>query len=214
MKKEDKKVLLMTISIILIETLSYFLTKFTPFKPNLLQSELDSKLPLVESFVIFYFLWYVYLLCLPYLLYKKDKSKFFKYAAITLISIILAAIIFIFYPTTIIRGDLNLSNNIFGFLIKFIYFTDTPILNCLPSMHTVLSLIFIILISETKDIKISIKIALNISLLLIIASTLLIKQHVIVDIIAAIIIVILSIIINKIFKITEKIENLFIKIQL
>lgn len=211
MKKENKKALALIVGIILFESITYLLAKFSPFEPTLLISKLDNKLPLVEEFVIFYVLWYLYLVLLPYLFFKLDRSKYFKYVAVTSICITISFFVFFFFPTTITRGNVNLSNNLFIFILKIIYFIDTPILNCLPSMHCALSMILFVLVTKTNNLKIGYKIIINLTLILIIISTLLIKQHVTFDVIAAVIIVFISFIINKIIKIDLKISACFSK---
>lgn len=208
---KEKRFLIFTIGLILFESLMYLLAKMTPFEPTLLTSVIDEQLPLVESFVFFYVLWYLYLVLIPYLFYKLDQEKYFKYLAWTLLSIGIAFLIFFFFPTTIVRSEHQVTNNIFGLLLKAIYAIDTPILNCLPSMHCALCFIFMILIVKTKDLKNIYKIILNITLVLIILSTLLIKQHVIWDALAAVILVLLSIFINHLWKLDLKIAKMFNK---
>ena len=63
--KEYKKVLIFTIVLVVFETIMYFLAKFSPFEPTILLSTLDQKLPVIQSFVMFYYLWYIYLIVLP-----------------------------------------------------------------------------------------------------------------------------------------------------
>ena len=211
MKKENQKALILIIAIVLFESITYLLAKLSPFEPTLLISNLDNKLPLIKEFVIFYVLWYLYLFLLPYLFFKLDKSKYFKYLAVTSICIVISFFIFFFYPTTIIRGNIELSNNPFAFILKLIYLIDTPVLNCLPSMHCALSMILLVLITKTCNLKKSYKIIINLTLILIIISTLLIKQHVIYDALVAIVIVVISFIINKIIKLDLKIAKYFNK---
>ena len=62
--KEYKKVLIFTIVLVVFETIMYLLAKFSPFEPTILLSTLDQKLPVIQSFVMFYYLWYIYLIVL------------------------------------------------------------------------------------------------------------------------------------------------------
>lgn len=212
MKKENKKFLIFTIGIILFESLTYMLAKITPFNVTLLTSRFDQKLPFIESFVIFYVLWYLYLILIPYICFKLEKPKFFKYISVTFISIIIAFFVFFFFPTTIERESIVLTNSFFSWILKIVYFIDTPILNCLPSMHCTLCFVFMILITRIKKLKMSYKLFLNITSILIIISTLLIKQHVIWDVIAALVLVLISYLIEHITKLSSKIEKHFNKI--
>jgi len=208
MKKEDLKALVFALLLVLFESIVYFLCKFSPISVNILTSEFDAKLPLIPFFACFYYLWYIYLFLIPFILNRIDKKQFFKYASITVICILIGALIFIFFPTTFDRGvDLNNYKSIFTYLVKFIYFTDTPNLCCLPSMRCALSFIFIYISLKTKDLKWYYKLLITITSLGIVASTLLIKQHVIWDVFAAILVVIISILIDKYTNIGNIIEN-------
>lgn len=203
--KEYKKVLIFTIVLVVFETIMYLLAKFSPFEPTILLSTLDQKLPVIQSFVMFYYLWYIYLIVLPCIFYYKDKKNFYKYFTLTALSVIIAFFIFFLFPTTIERGNIVFEENtIFTILLKIIYFTDTPILNCLPSMHCTLCFIFIYLTLKLRNFKWYYKLLIIITNVLIIVSTLLIKQHVIWDVLAALLLVIICNKIDRKFNLSEK----------
>lgn len=215
MKKEDIRVLIFAALLVLFESVVYFLCKLSPLKLTVLGSSFDDKLPFIPFFACFYYLWYVYLFLIPLILNRVNKKYFFKYASTTVICILLGALIFILYPTTINRGvELNNYKSIFTYIVKFIYMTDNPNLCCLPSMHCALSFIFIYSTFKAKELKGSYKILIAITSLAIIASTLFIKQHVIWDVIAAFIVVTISIIIDKFVNLDKFIEKIFEKIKI
>lgn len=210
MKKEDLKALIFAGLLLAFETIAYFGCKFSPFKLTILTSSFDAKLPFIPAFSIFYYLWYVYLLLIPFVLYKVNKKRMFEYAKIVVISVLLASIIFIFFPTTIERGvNLIECHSIFEYIVKFIYFTDTPNLCCLPSMHCVLCFIFIYMSLKTKELKWYYKLFFVLTSLGIVASTLFIKQHVIWDVFAAIAVVTISVIISKFSKLDQVLEKYY-----
>ena len=214
MKKEDLKVLIFAALLVLFESAIYLLSKLSPIETTVLTSTFDDKLPFIAAFSLVYCLWYVYLILVPFILSRVDKKMLYKYASITIISIICGALVFIFFPTTIVRDvDLSNSNIIFKLILKVIYFMDTPILCCLPSMHCALSYIFIYTILKAKNFKWYYKLIIVITSLGIVASTLFIKQHVIWDVLAAIALFIIALIIDKFVPLDKWIEEKYEKIN-
>lgn len=206
MKKVSIKVIVLILLLILIETVLYFLAKLTPFNPWVLISNFDDKLPLISNFIYIYVIWYLLLLLIPYMIYFFDKKMFNEYVGSYLIAIFIAFITFFFIPTTIIRPEIVIED-LSSLLLSFIYQNDTPALNCLPSMHCVLCFMFIYYTLSLKKLKLPYKIFICILSILIIISTLLIKQHVIWDVIGALLVTILSIVSCKLFKISDRINK-------
>ena len=201
-----RKIILLILYLIFYQCFIYFITKFTPFEFNILVSSVDSQLPFIPGFIYFYIIWYLMLFFVPFILYKYDELNFNKYILTTFIGITVCGIIYFVFPTIIVRESIVV-NNITTFLIELIYKLDTPALNCLPSMHCLISFFFMIYCSLCKPLPIKYKFLINIFSILVVISTVLIKQHFIIDVIAALIIsIIVSFIINK------KIKTVFIKI--
>lgn len=210
MKKEYLKVIVFSIFLVLFESFVYFICKLSPIDVTVITSSFDQKLPLIPFFCLFYYLWYIYLFLIPFIMYKVNPNYFYKYASITIITVLVGAIIFILFPTTIERGvNINEVKSIFKYPLKFIYFTDTPNLCCLPSMHCALAYIFMYMALSTKELKIPYKIMITLSSLGIVLSTLFIKQHVIWDVLAAILLIIISLIIDKFTKIDKFVQKKF-----
>lgn len=209
MKKINYKVILVIIGLILFESIFYFLSKLTFIEPYLLTSSLDSKLPLIPFFIYFYVFWYLMLFIVPYIIYLKKKELFLEYVTVFVFCVLVSTVIFFFFPTTIMRGNVEV-NNFTNYLLNFIYLTDTPALNCLPSMHCAVCFGFMYY-SLKINLKWYYKVIINVLSILIILSTLLIKQHVIWDALAALILVVGVIIVVKRFKLDnilkKKIEN-------
>ena len=215
MKKDDIKALIFAIGLVIFESIVYFLCKFSPFETTLLTSEFDNNLPFIPAFCLLYSLWFIYLILIPFILYKFDIKRFFKYISITIICIIIGGLVFFFYPTTIARNvDLSNTNIIFKLILKVIYFIDTPILCCLPSMHCVLCYIYIYTSLRAKNLKWYYKMLIVTTSLGIVASTLFIKQHIIDDAIAAIFVVIIAIIIDKFTNLDKFISKKFLDFDL
>ena len=99
------------------------------------------------------------------------------------------------------------------FIVKITYFFDEPALNCFPSIHCLFCFQIIFSYLKTKSINTKHKIlGITISLLIII-STILVKQHYILDIISAFLICTIANIIidltNLANKFKDKIEAKF-----
>ena len=171
--------------LVAFQSFLYFFSKITPFKPHLMGSAFDSKIPFVPFFIYLYISWYLLLFLIPYIFYKKDKNKFYKFITCSFICAVISSLIYIFYPTTMLRTNIE-TTGITSFIINFIYIVDTPVINCLPSMHCVLCFLFMLCIP--KNLKLMNKIIIIFISLMVILSTLFIKQHVIIDIISAFII--------------------------
>lgn len=208
MKKENLKVLLFAGSLVLFESIIYFICKLSPIEVTVMRSAIDNKIPLVPAFVLFYFLWYIYLFVVPFILYKKNHKYLYKYAALTIMAVIIAGVIYMVFPTIVDRGvNIDESQSIFKYLVKFVYIADTPNLCCFPSLHCASSYIFMYMILTAKEIKKPYKILITLTSFGIVLSTLFIKQHVIWDALASVVLIIICLIINKYTKLDEFIEK-------
>lgn len=185
--KKNYKLFLTIAFLVIYQSLLYLISKLTPIKATILTSTIDSRIPFIPYFIYFYILWYVMLFIVPYLLYKSDKEIFKKYFVSTFISITIAGLIYILFPTSIVRASIN-GSGITNFIVKFIYLIDTPVMNCFPSMHCIISFLFIFSVIGCRNLSNKYKWVISILSCLIVISTLLVKQHVVVDVISGFII--------------------------
>ena len=202
--KKQKPVLLI-IFLIFYQCFIYFIAKFTPFEMNLLASKIDGAIPFVPWFIFFYVLWYLMLFLVPFTFYKYDSEKFYEYFLSCMISITICGIIYFVFPTFIVRDSINI-NGISTFLVDLIYKMDTPALNCLPSMHCLICFLFIIYCNLSAKIPNRYKYVINALSVLVVLSTLFVKQHILIDVISSLIIsILISVVVNK------KLKNVFVK---
>ena len=204
LKKEYKNMILILMTIV-YQTFIYLIAKVSPFTNHLLVSNLDLKIPFVSYFIYFYISWYIMLILVPYIMGKKDSDVLYKYVASMIIAITISGLIFIFYPTTITRPEI-IGNTFSDIVISIIYAIDTPATNCLPSIHCLCCFLFILGITESKNVKWFSKTIIIIWSLLVIISTLFIKQHVLIDILASFILAILTYLFVNKSKIWKKIK--------
>ena len=187
MKLKDKKIIILIMILVAYQTFMYFMAKVTPVEVNLVGNYIDSKIPFVPQFIYAYISWYVMLLIVPYIFYKNNHNNFNKYYITTFICITVVAFIYFLFPTTMNRADIVVSS-ISEYLVNIIYRIDTPVLNCFPSMHCLISFIFIYVAVSEKKLNIKKKLIIVIWSVFVILSTLFVKQHVLVDMISAFVI--------------------------
>ena len=205
--KKYKNYLILIILTMGLQALFYYLIKNIVTNYNVINSIID--VPLIKPFVIFYDSWYPVIIICSFLLYKYDKENFKYVICVMLISQFMSQITFIIYPTLINRPTIEVKN-IFDLILDITYKSDTPAVNCLPSMHCIYCFIMIYYLLKVKNNK-YLKL-LPVYLLLIVLSTLFIKQHIIEDVILSLIYTIMAIIIVKHSK--PLINKLFKKIKI
>ena len=194
--KENKNRIIILFGFFIFQSLIYFITKLFQNNPVYLNNAIDDRIPFIPYFVIFYVMWYLFLILIPLLILKYNKKVFDKYIVVSIVYAILEGIIFILFPTTMNRQPLVVTD-ISTWIVDIIYKVDTPVCNLFPSAHCAFSILFIISILDVKEIKKEYKVLIIISSLLIILSTVFIKQHVVVDVLGALLIVPIYYILRK-----------------
>lgn len=208
MKKFEFKPIIVSLLLIIFQSILYALSKVFCVTPHLIGNSIDDEIPFILIFIIPYVFWYLMLFIIPYMMYKKDKTNFYKYIITNVVTVIIANIIFVIYPTMVIRPEL-VGNDILTLITKFIYLIDTPALNCFPSLHCAFSMLFILHICTSKKQSIGFRIFTLVMSVLVMVSTLLIKQHVFIDLISGnIIATMVFIVINYENKLTKKVKQL------
>lgn len=207
------RLLILCLLLVAIEGSSFLLVKITPFKHIMLADYYLVNWPVIKEFVVFYYTWYLMLFIVPIILYYKDRERQKDYIMTYMVTIFLSSIIFFFFPTELVR-DAYVGKGFFNFFLNIIYYVDTPTLNCLPSMHCTLCFLFIYYSLVSKNIKWYYRLLIVMISLLIMASTILIKQHVVYDIYGALIVAVLSIMIVKNTKSSNLSERLLKKFSL
>lgn len=147
---------------------------------------IDSRIPFLPFFIVFYILAYAQWL-FSYLYHCKQSEKCC-YQLITsdLLSKIICIVCFIFLPTTINRPDIT-GSGIFEWLTRLIFSIDSPV-NLFPSMHCIMSWLCFrssLRIEKPSFAYSAIQFILS---LLIFASTVFVKQHFFIDVVSGIIV--------------------------
>ena len=143
-------------------------------------SKIDLYYPTINMFFVPYFVFYIHIYIAPYFIGYKKKDLLHKYTTTLVMSSAIAFIIFLFFPTYVDKSIFKNRLFILSFFDRFG--------NACPSFHVLVTWCIWI---HFRQLVISnkLKIAVHILTYLIVFSTVLIKQHGLIDIPAAIVIV-------------------------
>lgn len=208
--EENKYYLKNMITVFGINALLYFIIKLFLNNYHFIGWELDNKIPFVPEFMYIYMIWYPFLFVSFFYIWKKHPKKFTKLILSIIVALSITFVIFLVYPTKVVRPDVQIGHTLTSLLTYIVYLLDEPV-NCFPSVHCLMcfELMFFIFMDKKLDIKW--RIFTHIVCILIIASTLLVKQHVIIDAIGALIITITTYILVNYFPYFKKMYNIMNK---
>jgi membrane-associated phospholipid phosphatase len=150
-------------------------------------SPLDDKIPFVSVFVVPYVVWFFYIAFAMLYTGLYSKYDFYRLVIFLGLGMSVAYTLYMFFPNAQnLRPEIT-GTDIFSRLVAYLYATDTPT-NVCPSVHVINSLaVSAALHHSTAFAKIRFaRPALHILTILIIMSTVLIKQHSVLDIFAGI----------------------------
>mgnify|MGYP002586420116 FL=1 len=162
----------------------YFIVKqFIP-SYHLITLNIDDKMLLVPFFIIFYSIWYPYLFVVFYFIFKKDKGKFKSLIKKSILCAVIADLCFVIYPTMVSRPEVNGFNSLVSLMLYITYITDIPV-NCFPSLHCTFALLVMYAVTFDKNMNKVFRIIVGIISPLICLSTVLVKQHSVIDVVGA-----------------------------
>lgn len=163
---------------IILITVIYFLLNVSNERVIITKIFFDNYIPFIPAFVIVYIFFYVFMFGTVIYSFLKHKKDDFKLLALSIIiANIVAYIIYFFFQTKDIR-PLLLSTGIFSSILSIIYHIDN-VYNSFPSGHAYLTTV--IALYWLNDMKEHQKILITSLSVLIVASTLFVKQHFILD---------------------------------
>lgn len=147
---------------------------------------IDQKIPFVSQTVYIYGLWYPLIAVFPILLYFASPHMYSQYIASILIDIGISLLVYAVYPTSFKRPQPKTekpSDKIIGWLYTKGNYKGK---NCMPSMHCSMCFIVIVFALCCGDMLVWIRILTCLLAIMIVISTVLTKQHVMVDMVAAV----------------------------
>ena len=192
--KEYKEYLILVVFTMGTQALFYFLIKSFISEYNIIDSIVN--VPLIKEFVYFYCAWYPFIILNTFIIYKCNKKIFYYLIATMLLGALMSQITFLLYPSMIVRPNIEVTG-LTSWILDFTYRTDTPAVNCLPSMHCVYCFVTSYYILKCKKLENKYKYLIVTFSMLIVLSTIFIHQHVLEDIILSFIYTTIAVLIIK-----------------
>lgn len=167
---------------------TFFLIESRDVPIHIIHTKFDDYIPFCEYFIIPYVLWYLYVAGTVLYLGLTDKSgkEYHRFIINMILGMVIFVIVSFLYPNGQDLRPVFASDNIFKWLVNMLYTIDTPT-NILPSLHVYASVACDIALCKNLQFKKhpSWRWVSHILTILIILSTIFLKQHSIIDIITA-----------------------------
>lgn len=149
---------------------------------HLIYSPIDSLIPTVPAFIIAYALWWLlFPASLIWFYLMEGREAFLKLCFILFSGYTVCLICYFVYPNGLELREPLTGNDIFSRAVELLRSIDTPQHVC-PSMHVSSTVAISLSLKDAKRIPAALKGAIHLSGLLIIISTMLIKQHSVIDV--------------------------------
>lgn len=141
----------------------------------------DDMIPFVKELILVYHTFMPTVILVGLIIFSVDKEEYKKLVISLFIAQIIAYIIYMFFQTHVPRYDTNLlGDDFFSNMVRATYSMDNSYSGA-PSLHVADMSLCIFYLLRTKEIKISIKTFFTLYMILIAFTTVLVKQHVILD---------------------------------
>lgn len=149
-----------------------------------LTTDIDRTIPFLKVFILPYISWYFFIFaCLFYFCFK-EKDVYYKTLVAVNVSLLVCYLVYFSFQTSVPRPALA-GSDILSRLTSLVYRYDRPF-NCFPSIHCITSYLMIKAVDASTIKNLFAGLAVKAEAVLVIASTLFVKQHIIVDAVSAI----------------------------
>ena len=146
---------------------------------------LDGKIPFIEEFILPYYAWFFFVAIMMVLLYFKDRATYHRACAFLAIGMTVFLVVSTVWPNIqYLRPAQMPRDNVFTHMVSAIYRSDTPT-NVCPSIHVYNSVAMILaaFCSRWRGFqKKSVRALITVQGVLIILSTMFVKQHSVFDV--------------------------------
>ena len=163
---------------------TYFGSQYLEGEPHTVGGSLDERIPFHPGWIYIYSSWFVLLLGVPALLNIVAPELCLKYMLAHSIDQLLSNIIYLIYPTTFER-PVPPKKGLTGFVIGTVYGANHRFLNCAPSVHCSVSFLFAFAALAAPMLPLWLRLVIVVWSLAIVASTMLVKQHMVIDAVTA-----------------------------
>jgi len=189
--KNNKQVWIILIYFIFYLLIFYFLEHRLNTRIHILHSSFDDMIPFNEYFIVPYCLWFIYIAAaiVYFTIFNQNKTEFQQLTITLGIGMTLFLIISFIIPNGHTLRPVYFSrDNIFIDMVKYLYRTDTST-NIFPSIHVFNSVAVHIAVAKCDSLKTHrwvVRSSLILSVLIVL-STVFLKQHSILDVVGALI---------------------------
>lgn len=159
---------------------------------HLIYTPIDDMIPFLEIFIIPYLLWFAFVAAAGIYLFFTDAGDFYRFTAFLFVGMSVFLIISFLYPNGhLLRPTHFERDNIFVDMVRHLYQTDTAT-NIFPSIHVYNSIGVWIAVAHNQALKKKtwLQVGTAILAILIILSTMFLKQHSAWDMIGAVVLAI------------------------
>ncbi|MDO5146880.1 MAG: phosphatase PAP2 family protein [Eubacteriales bacterium] len=170
-------------------TIFRYLEENVPKKFHIISSPLDQYIPFVAIFIVPYLLWFLYMAVAGIYLLFFEKECFCRMMYFGMIGMSIFLLVSWLYPNGLnLRPTVFAEDNIFVRLTQYVYSVDTAT-NVLPSIHVFNSVGVCIAIRDSERLGKNrvIQAGSTVATVLIILSTMFVKQHSVVDVMAGLV---------------------------
>ena len=166
--------------------LFFYLERMPVHGYHVVHTVFDDMIPFCEYFIVPYLLWFPYMIgtVAYFIFFNKNKREYYQLICNMMMGMTIFLIISFIYPNVLhLRPAEFPRDNIFTDLVKWLYRTDTST-NVLPSIHVFNSLAIHMSLTSCEALKDKklIKRGSLVLTIMIIMSTLLLKQHSVIDV--------------------------------
>lgn len=170
-----------------VNGVAYYLPKLLPLlrNPMYMGLGLDESIPFCPIFIWVYVGAFLQWIVNWYMLSRQERGFMNRRLAGEWVSKLLCGVCFVLLPTALPHRPTPETNTLSGYLTAFIFAVDSP-KNLFPSIHCLESWLCLRNAFDMKDVPKGYKWGMAVFSLLVMASTLLVKQHVFLDIPAGI----------------------------
>lgn len=172
---------------------------------HIIHTWLDEQIPFCRFFIIPYFLWFGFVgVGIAWFLLKcRDRDEYYKLISMLMIGMTIFIVVSVLYPNRLdLRPAAVEGDDIFAALCRYLYRTDTPT-NVLPSIHVYNSMAICYAVNSNADLREKrwVIAGTDILTLLIVLSTMFLKQHSVIDVSTGIVMsMVLQVICDHIFE--------------
>lgn len=154
----------------------------------IINSPLDKYIPFCEYFVIPYLFWFAFMVIGVMYFFFTNRKEFYQVTSFLIIGMTIFLLISTVFPNGLyLRPTIFPRDNVFTDIVKNMIYANDTSTNVLPSIHAFNSLGISIAVFHSENLKTrrGIQIATHATTILILMSTVCLKQHSITDVIAA-----------------------------